>query len=109
MDGAPATFAFVHDAKTARRLEAMRSRLPRLRDVFVLDPKGAEGTTVDALAAEGRGRPSFADLAAPLRGSDVATIIYTSGTTGRPKGVVLTHANFAHQVATLELALAGED
>ena len=25
---------------------------------------------------------------------DVATVIYTSGTTGRPKGCVLTHANF---------------
>lgn len=27
-------------------------------------------------------------------GQDVATIIYTSGTTGRPRGAVLTHANF---------------
>jgi len=26
--------------------------------------------------------------------ADAATLIYTSGTTGRPKGVVLTHANF---------------
>src|SRR5262245_24397806 len=36
---AEATFAFVHDAKTARRLEALRPRLPRLKEVFVLDPK----------------------------------------------------------------------
>ncbi|MCS5713321.1 long-chain fatty acid--CoA ligase [Herbiconiux sp. CPCC 205716] len=28
------------------------------------------------------------------RGSDLATLIYTSGTMGRPKGCVLTHANF---------------
>ena len=32
---------------------------------------------------------------------DVASLIYTSGTTGRPKGVMLTHANFTSLVAAL--------
>ena len=33
--------------------------------------------------------------------SDVASILFTSGTTGRPKGVMLTHANFTSLVAAL--------
>ncbi|MFJ6934988.1 AMP-dependent synthetase/ligase [Streptomyces sp. NPDC101132] len=31
----------------------------------------------------------------------VATVIYTSGTTGRPKGCVLTHANFMYETDTM--------
>jgi long-chain acyl-CoA synthetase len=36
-----------------------------------------------------------------VRPEDVASLIFTSGTTGSPKGVLLTHANFAALIAAL--------
>ncbi len=81
----------VETAAHLASVEEGRSRLERLRHVWVIDHgdidslSGDSGTVDDAeLAARGAG----------LDRNTLATVIYTSGTTGRPKGVELTHGNF---------------
>jgi len=99
----------VESASHAAVVEEVHADAPNLREVLVIDD-GA----VEALVAAGVGvddaeiarRRGLAVLA------DVATVIYTSGTTGRPKGVELTHGNFAeltvNTVAGLGEVVAGE-
>ncbi|RKN70772.1 long-chain fatty acid--CoA ligase [Streptomyces klenkii] len=81
----------VEDADQTRLVEGERAALPALAHLWEFDA-GA----VPALAEAGRGLPdaAVAEARAARGPGDVATLIYTSGTTGRPKGCVLTHANF---------------
>jgi len=68
---------------------------------------GGDVVDADALAVEG------VAPARPERGlpSDPAAVLYTSGTTSRPKGVVVTHANylFVGEVVAAHLRMRPDD
>ncbi len=77
--------------------------------IVLWDPKVEEtcGGSLDAslskhhLADITAADPSLAKPDVVALDDDVASLIYTSGTTGKPKGVMLTHANFTSLVAAL--------
>ncbi|MFD3699022.1 AMP-dependent synthetase/ligase [Streptomyces sp. NPDC058646] len=90
------------DERQRARVEALRAKLPALRETVLMDDLPALPAG-DAVA----GSALLARAAAVTPGAD-ASIVYTSGTTGLPKGCRLTHGNLgAIQDATLPLISGG--
>ena len=98
-----AEIAIVEDAGFLDRLLAVRSELPMLQHIFVIEPPAGdlpEGVRpiADLL---GHGSADLHALAAQVTPDDIATLIYTSGTTGPPKGVMLSQYNVVYTTESL--------
>ena len=105
-----ATVAIVEDRGFLARMAEVRSRLPHLRRVVLIEGEiAAEEDWLiswDSLLALGRAEaersPGLFDATWRQVGPEnLATLIYTSGTTGPPKGVMLTHHNVRYCAAAV--------
>ncbi|WP_244375468.1 AMP-dependent synthetase/ligase [Streptomyces ficellus] len=95
---AEVTACVVEHEDHAMTIGSVVDRLPRLKRLWQLDAGAvdelvAAGARIDEEVVQRHRRA--------VTPESIATIIYTSGTTGRPKGCVLTHANFMFEADTL--------
>ncbi len=113
---ADCAMALAENADQVKKILSKKQELPLLKTIVVMDEGFVPGSVPAAAGVEllgfaqimERGKRKLASDAQAFqremqegKAEDLATIIYTSGTTGEPKGVMLTHANFLHNLRTI--------
>ena len=89
------TLAIAEDDGQRDKIESVRSEVPTLRNVFVIE---AGGLNAIKTYGESVTDAEFWEYKEAFFNDTATTEIYTSGSTGTPKGVELTHRNFAFLV-----------
>lgn len=107
-----AKYIFVGDTGLLSKINAIRSKVPSLIDVYTFDPVPGTKCWTDILH-NGKSASDTTRLQTVKDGimpEDLATLLYTSGTTGTPKGVMLSHNNIVSNIlASQHLCPVGKE
>ncbi|MFO7729288.1 MAG: long-chain fatty acid--CoA ligase [Spirochaetia bacterium] len=114
------SLVIVENEEQLKKVYSVHDQIPSLKHFLVLDPQFDSSSSIDT----GRIKVStYAEVCNAGKNilakhpeliekeieqgqaEDTCTIIFTSGTTGEPKGVVLSHRNFLHQVSCIPSVL----
>ncbi|MCL5033745.1 MAG: long-chain fatty acid--CoA ligase [Bacteroidetes bacterium] len=120
LENGDVSFVVVSNTFQLNKILRIRGNVKTLRQVIIMNPKenpkdksALDFSEVCELGRKGRDkhRDQFAQWLAEPKPEEIATIIYTSGTTGEPKGVLLTHGNFAANIkgALDQITITDED
>jgi len=105
------TITILENIKQLEKIIERKDELASLKKVILIDrpeelPENPwEILYYEDLLEDGRSGTSeefINGTIAAVDGEDICTLIFTSGTTGEPKGVMLTHNNFLHQVLNID-------
>ena len=89
-----ASVLIAEDEEQLDKALEVRSRLPLLRHVVVIDPRGVTEDVPAFASLEQEGSlAAYEESVAALDPDATAVLVYTSGTTGPPKGAMISHAN----------------
>ncbi|MCP3176705.1 AMP-binding protein [Desulfuromonas sp. KJ2020] len=120
MSHADCEFLVVENEELYEQHREMTDKLPQLKVTFIIESESRHKLFQPIYAYQDllqdrtitpEELQEFILSSAQRRPEDTVTLVYTSGTTGMPKGVVLTHRNLMHQIASLPpiIALTEED
>lgn len=93
LEDSAAKLTFVADERVYNALRSCE--VPSLEHIVGMKLPASHEHSLERLKELGRSAPA---AVVPVEPTDLAAFLYTSGTTGNPKGVKLSHGNFAHNV-----------
>jgi len=116
LEHSEARVVLVSSAEQLEKVESIWSTLPKLEGVAVFDEVRSNDERVVSVQSLIGNDPltdeetqAFEAALSRVEPDDLASIIYTSGTTGTPKGVMLTHSNFATNVRDCGIEVSPSD